>query len=153
VFLSIVATHIAIALMAVVTGAIAMLSPKRAGRHPRFGRMYFWSLCGVVATTSVLSVMRWAENYHLFMLGTAALLAATLARSAVRKHWPNWVRIHLIGMGASYTLLLIAFYVDNGRNLPLWRDLPAFTYWLIPIVIGCPLILWTLTRHPLTRVR
>ena len=27
-------------------------------------------------------------------------------------------------MGASYILLLTAFYVDNGKNLPLWRELP-----------------------------
>jgi hypothetical protein len=52
-------------------------------------------------------------------------------------------------MGASYVLLLIVFYVDNGANLPVWRELPPVTYWLLPIPVGVPLILFALIRHPL----
>ena len=33
------------------------------------------------------------------------------------------MKLHITGMGTSYVLLLTAFYVDNGKNLPLWRDL------------------------------
>lgn len=51
----------------------------------------------------------------------------------------------------SYVLLLTAFYVDNGKNLPLWRDLPPIAYWLIPAAIGIPLIAHALLRHPLAR--
>ena len=54
-------------------------------------------------------------------------------------------------MGLSYVLLLIAFYVDNGKNLPLWKDLPSVVYWLLPSAIGIPLIIWALLRHPLAR--
>ena len=39
-------------------------------------------------------------------------------------------------MGTSYVLLLVAFYVDNGKQLPIWKDLPHFTYWLLPIAAG-----------------
>jgi hypothetical protein len=151
VFLSLVAVHVAVALVAVLTGIVAMLSPKAVGRHPRYGRLYFWSLFGVFVSASALSFMRWAENYLLFIIGASAFALALIARTAVRARWPAWPRVHLIGMGSSYTLLLIAFYVDNGKNLPLWRDLPAACYWAIPTAIGIPLILWTLLRHPLTR--
>jgi hypothetical protein len=34
-------------------------------------------------------------------------------------------------MGTSYIALLTAFYVDNGKNLPLWSHLPNLAYWLI----------------------
>jgi hypothetical protein len=54
-------------------------------------------------------------------------------------------------MGASYALLLIAFYVDNGKNLPLWKELPASAYWLLPAAIGIPLIARALLWHPLVR--
>jgi hypothetical protein len=54
-------------------------------------------------------------------------------------------------MGSSYVLLLIAFYVDNGKQLPLWRDLPHFMYWLLPLAVGLPLILHAMLRHPLVR--
>jgi hypothetical protein len=54
-------------------------------------------------------------------------------------------------MGLSYVLMLIAFYVDNGKQLPLWKDLPDFTYWLVPLAVGVPLIVSALLRHPLAR--
>jgi hypothetical protein len=151
VFLTIIAIHVGIALLSVIDGLGAMLSPKRAGRHTRFGKLYFWSLAGVFVTASALSFLRWSENSHLFIIGAAAFAMALLARTAVRLHWPGWARIHLIGMGSSYVLVLIAFYVDNGKNLPLWRDLPLATYWAIPAAIGLPLIVWVLLHHPLTR--
>jgi hypothetical protein len=43
-------------------------------------------------------------------------------------------------MGLSYILMLVAFYVDNGKQLPLWKDLPHFMYWLIPMVVGIPFV-------------
>jgi uncharacterized membrane protein len=151
VFLTVVAVHVAIALVAVVCGLVGMLSPKCAGRHSRYGKIYFYALCGVFVSASALSFVRWAENYHLFILGAAAFLTALLARTAIRARWRNWPRLHLLGMGTSYVLLLIAFYVDNGRNLPLWRDLPAALYWVIPSAVGVPIMLLVMLRHPLTR--
>jgi len=52
-------------------------------------------------------------------------------------------------MGASYVFMLTAFYVDNGKNLPLWKELPQIAFWLLPGAIGVPLILSALFRHPL----
>lgn len=78
VFLSIVALHIAIALVAVLAGLAAMMSRKAAGRHPRYGRLYFWSLFGVFVSASVLSFMRWAENYPLFIIGSSAFALALM---------------------------------------------------------------------------
>jgi hypothetical protein len=77
--------------------------------------------------------------------------AAYLGRQARRERWRYWVRLHITGMGASYVLLLIAFYVDNGKSLPLWNELPPTTYWLLPTIIGIPFILRALLRHPLVR--
>jgi hypothetical protein len=56
-------------------------------------------------------------------------------------------------MGSSYIVLLTAFYVDNGHNLPVWRDLPAITYWLAPAAIGAPFMIYGLFWHPLVRRR
>jgi hypothetical protein len=151
VFLTIVGIHVPLGLACVVVGVIAMLSEKRRGRHSTVGTVYFWCLLAVFASTTVLSVMRWAENYHLFILGALAFTAAWLARTALRQRWRNWVKLHIAGMGLSYVLLLTAFYVDNGKQLPLWKDLPPFTYWLLPFAVGMPLIVRALLRHPLAR--
>jgi hypothetical protein len=150
-FLSVVAVHVLLGLVCVVTGAIAMLSQKSAGRHPSNGTIYFWCLAGVFLTATGLAAVRWAEDYHLFILGALSFAAACLGRQARRDHWRHWARLHISGMGSSYVLLLIAFYVDNGKSLPLWRDLSPVTYWLLPAAVGIPLILRAVLWHPLAR--
>jgi hypothetical protein len=151
VFLAVVGVHVLLGLTCTITGIVAMLSPKRRGRHPQFGSIYFWCLSGVFVTASALAMVRWVEDYLLFILGTLAFLAAYLGRMARRKRWNNWVKLHITGMGMSYILLLTAFYVDNGKSLPLWRDLPPIAYWLIPAAVGIPLIVRALLWHPLAR--
>ena len=51
----------------------------------------------------------------------------------------------------SYVFMLIAFYVDNGKQLPVWKGLPQFTYWLLPVTVATPLIVWALFSHPLVQ--
>jgi len=151
VFLAVVRFHIVVGVACVLAGASAMLSYKGRGRHSTFGSVYYWCLAIVVATATVLSVMRWAENYHLFILGALSLIAATVARTALRQRWRRWVRLHIAGMGLSYILMLTAFYVDNAKHLPLWRELPQIAFWLLPAGLGIPILLRTLLKHPLAR--
>lgn len=150
-FLTIVGMHILVGLACVITGAIAMLSPKRGGRHPWAGTIYYWCLSAVFVSATVLSVMRWAENYHLFALGVLTFTAASVGRMARRRRWPEWAIVHIAGMGLSYVLLLTAFYVDNGKSLPLWRELPQWAFWVLPSAIGGPIMMYALLRHPLVQ--
>jgi hypothetical protein len=149
IFLTIVGFHVVAGLVCVIAGAIAMLSPKRPGRHPTFGSIYFWGLFAVFASSCVLATMRWAEDYHLFVLGVLSFAAGWFGRAARKQLWKNWPRLHIIGLGMSYILLLTAFYVDNGKSLPVWRDLPPITYWLLPAAVGLPIMVHALMRHPL----
>jgi hypothetical protein len=151
IFLAVVAIHVLLGLASTVTGAIAMLSQKRAGRHPLYGTMYFWCLAGVFVTATSLAATRWFDDYHLFVLGGLSFAAAYFGRQARRRRLRNWATLHITGMGTSYVLLLIAFYVDNGKQLPGWKELPHFTYWLLPLAVGIPLIVRALLWHPLAR--
>ena len=128
-----------------------MLSVKGRGRHSILGTIYYWCLSGVFVTASGLAAVRWSEDYQLFILGTLAFAAAYFGRRALRRRWWKWPRLHVMGMGASYILLLTAFYVDNGKNLPLWRELPKIAFWLLPSAIGIPIIIYALSRHPVVR--
>jgi len=148
-FLGIIALHVLAGLTAVVSGLFAMRLPKGRGRHSRVGAVYFWSLAALFASATALSVMRWTHDVHLFALGAIAFAFGIVARLAARRSWD--LRIHAGGMGASFIVMLTAFYVDNGANLPLWRDLPTIVYWAAPAVLGVPIILWTFARHPLLR--
>lgn len=150
-FLVVVGIHIPLGLICVVTGALAMLSKKQRGRHSSFGKVYHWCLLALFASATLLAFMRWTEDYHLFILGALSFASAWLGRRALRRGWRVRFRVHLTGMGLSYILLLVAFYVDNGRQLPVWKDLPLFTYWLLPFAVGMPIIIWAFLRHPVAR--
>jgi hypothetical protein len=147
VFLSIVAVHVAAGLGCTIAGAVAMLATKRSGRHPSAGTVYYWSLVVVFLSMAALSILRWPANTHLFVLGILSFGAGVVGRMAKRRLWP--LRVHVTGMALSYILLLTAFYVDNGPHLPLWRSLPPLAHWLLPSLVGIPILIWALTRHPL----
>lgn len=146
IFLAIVAIHVLFGIAAVVHGAVAMLSAKGPGRHATFGRLYFWSLFGVFVTMAGLSFLRWSANYHLFVLGTLSFACAYCGRNFAKS---RHLALHLCCMGASYILMLTAFYVDNGKNLPLWRELPEIAFWILPGLVGIPIVTYTCLRHPL----
>ena len=151
VFLGVVAVHVAAGLICTVSGIVAMLSPKRSGRHPSAGAVYYWSLVVVFLTMAALSIMRWPANTHLFALGVLSFGAAVVGRMEQRRVAHVRLRIHVAGMGLSYILLLTAFYVDNGPHLPIWRSLPPVAHWVLPSIVGLPILIWAITRHPLIR--
>ena len=146
VFLAFLAVHVLAALVAVVSGAAAMLVRRKGrGRHTRFGTMYFSAICTVAATATALAVMRLREDYHLLLLGVLALVLAVTGREARRRHWPGDT-VHIAGMGGSYVVMLTAFYVDNGSQLPVWDRLPTIAYWLTPVLVGAPLMWQAISR-------
>jgi hypothetical protein len=134
--------HIAAGLVAVVAGAGAALSAKGGRRHRRSGLSFAVALSVVVATAAVLAATDWAHLWHLFVLavlagGCAAVGYAARHRSAV----------HLWGMGGAYIAMLTAFYVDNGPRLPGWRLLPPVAFWVLPALVGLPLLVRATRRH------
>ena len=150
-FLGFIGVHVVAGLVCAVAGIVAMLSWKGKGRHPKFGKLYCWSLTVIFVTATALAIMRWAEDWHLFVLGALSYGAASFGRIAMRRRWSGFVRLHISGMGLSYILLLTAFYVDNGKNLPVWKDLSPTAYWAVPAAIGIPIMIWALLYHRLVR--
>jgi len=148
-FLAILPVHIPAGLVCVVAGVVAMASRKGRGRHPWAGSIYYWSLAVVFVSMAALAASRWLADYDLFGLGTLSFLAASAGRQARKRRWQNWAPFHIVGMGLSYILLITAFYVDNGKSLPLWRDLPQAAFWILPSAFGAPIIVYALWRHPI----
>jgi len=136
----VVGIHIPLGLVCVAVGALAMLSKKGRGRHSTLGQIYFWSLLALFMSATFLSAIRWVENFHLFVLGMMGFASAWFGRTALRQRWSHWTRLHIAGMGLSYVLMLVAFYVDNGKHLPLWKHLPHFMYWLLPLLAHVSLL-------------
>lgn len=119
VFLTIVAVHVVAGLVCVLAGAVATLSPKRAGRHPGAGTLYYWSLVVVSLSMTALSIMRWPADTRLLVLAVFSFGVGAIGRTARRGRWHGWIRIHIVGMALPYILLLTAFYGDNG---PFYRS-------------------------------
>jgi hypothetical protein len=145
VFLAFLAVHIIAGLTAVITGAAAALSPKGRPWHIRAGRWFYRAITAVFATATALSVMRWREDYYLFIIGAIAFAAATAGYQHRRRHRPGDTG-HIVGMGIGYTAMVTAFYVDNGPHLPLWDRLPTLAFWLLPFAIAAPLIARAVSR-------
>ncbi|HEY5356295.1 MAG TPA: hypothetical protein VIJ82_01140 [Streptosporangiaceae bacterium] len=144
VFLAFLAVHVITGLTAVVSGAIAALSRKGSPRHIRAGRWFYRAITAVFATATALAVMRWHQDYYLFIVGAVAFTAATIGRQYRRRHCGDTG--HILGMGTGYTAMLTAFYVDNGPHLPLWDHLPTPVFWVLPAAIAAPLITRAIMR-------
>ncbi len=147
VFLATLAGHVLAGLACVAMGFVAAMARKGPGRHPWAGRAYLWSLTALFATSTVLSAIRWRQDAHLFAIDVVALGLGFFGWRSRRERRAGWVRWHAFGMGGSYIALLTGFYVDNGPQLPVWRSLPHATYWLLPAVVGIPIVWRAARRH------
>jgi uncharacterized membrane protein len=150
-FLAFVVVHIFISLICVVSGLLAMLSRKGSRRHSSFGRIYLWSMLSAFASVVILSVMRWPHNMHLLTIGFVAASSTYWGFRLAKTGKRNWTRLHTVAMGSSYILLLTGFYVDNGKNLPFWRLFPQWFFWIFPALIGIPILITVLRKHPLNK--
>lgn len=149
VFISIVVVHITIALICVVSGLLAVLRDKSGKKHRAAGNFYFWSMLLSFITVIILSIMRWPHNVHLLLIGTLAFGFTYAGRTLAKIHSRNWTRFHTMCMGFSYILLLTGFYVDNGKNLPFWNQFSTLFFYIFPSVVGIPIIIYVLIKHPL----
>ena len=154
VFWAFLAIHVMAGLTAVVSGVLAATARKQHGRHTQAGTIYYVAITAVFATAAAMTAMRPARDWYLAVLGALAFLLATAGRRA-RRHPQSWPwrnhppghTLHIVAMGGSYTVLLTAFYVDNGKNLPLWDRLPTAAYWLLPAIVAAPLIGRSIHHH------
>jgi len=145
-----VIVHVAAGVVAVVSGAAAMLASKGGSSHRRQGRAYLAALAVVCSSGTALAILRWPRFPHLLVLAGIAGALAALGLAARRR--PSR-RIHLLGMSASYVAMLTAFYVDNGPKLPLWRQLPPSMFWVLPSLVAVPLIVRAARRERRRRSR
>ena len=141
------AFHIPAGLTCVITGAVAMLSQKRRGRHPRFGQIYYKALAVVFVSAVGLAALRWPDDAYLLALGALAFALASLGYIARRIRWRGWTSAHIFGMGLSYVVMHTAFWVDNGPTLPLWNRLPVLAFWIAPSLIALPFFVLAFRHH------
>jgi hypothetical protein len=141
------AGHIAAGLTCVITGALAATAPKRPGRHPLSGPRLLLVAGGGIrllddhGRAALCPGLAPVAHRHRRLRGRQPGLPGPPTPPA------RWLRVHIPAMGGSYIALFTGFYVDNGPHLPLWDRLPSLAYWLLPSLVGVPLILRAMTRR------
>ena len=146
VFLAFLAVHVIAGLTAVITGAVAALTRKGSPRHIWVGRWFYRAITVVFGTATVLAAMRWRQDYYLFIIGFGARSPRRRSATSTVAGTGPATPATSPGSGIGYVAMLTAFYVDNGPHLPLWDRLPTVSFWLLPTVIGAPIIIRAVIR-------
>ncbi len=146
VFFVVLGIHVGAAIVALVSGIVAMLAHKGPGRHPRAGRWYLGAILVIFASACVLASYRWPEDAPLVIVGGLSAAAAVFGFTYRRLRRPGDVP-HILAMGVSYIAMLTAFYVDNGPHLPIWNLLPPIAFWFLPSLVGVPLVAVAIARR------
>ena len=131
-----ISVHIPAGLIAVGAGLVAMFARKGAWWHRKGGMVYLYAIFAVATTAAGLVATRGFQFAPLLVVG---LLAATLAYWGYRSRRTHQ-KYHILGMGTSYIAMLTAFYVDNGPKLPFWEMFPGWSFWILPSLIGLPIV-------------
>jgi hypothetical protein len=146
-FLLALGAHVAGGITCVLAGAVAAMTRKAPGRHPRAGLIYYAGIVWVFVSAVVMAVLQWPHDVHLLVIGLVALGTSTAGLFARWRARPGWQRRHIVLMGSSFVAVLTGFYVDNGPHLPLWGHLPAWTFWILPGIPGGLLIVRSARRR------
>ncbi|MBD8071575.1 DUF2306 domain-containing protein [Bacillus sp. PS06] len=140
-------THIATGIICLISGVIAISSRKKKGKHTISGEVYHWSYVFVFITTVIMSIIRWEESAHLFYIGVFSYSLALFGYLSSKKRWKNWLISHISGMLGSYIGIVTATIVVNVPKVPILNELPILLFWLLPTIIGTPLIFRVVNKY------
>lgn len=133
--------HIISGTLCLIIGLIAAFSKKQSGRHTFLGELYHGFYVIVFVSAVVTSVMHWHESAYLFFIALFSYSLALFGYLARKRHVRNWLPKHIGGMLGSYIGIVTAVLVVNISDIPIVNEWPALIFWLLPTVIGTPIII------------
>lgn len=134
--------HVAAGVAGLLLGPVSMFSRKRRGRHTRAGEAYHWAFAALFVTAVVLAALDWSENWWLALVGAGSYAFALLGYVAAKRRRPGWLVTHVAGQGGSYIAMTSATLVVNWENLTGTPGRESPLPWLLPTLVGTPLIYW-----------
>jgi flagellar biosynthesis protein FliQ len=87
-----------------------------------------------------MAFIHWSESAYLFYIGLFSYSFALFGYLAKKRKWKNWLGKHIGGMLGSYIAIITAVLVVNGHNIPFIKEIPRIIIWILPTIIGTPLI-------------
>ncbi|OFD52209.1 hypothetical protein BWGOE4_56920 [Bacillus mycoides] len=132
--------HILVGVICLIAGLAAMVAPKKKGLHKKLGEIYHFSFIIVFITTVAMAIMHWESSSYLLYIGIFSYSLALLGYLAGKFKWKNWVAIHIGSILGSYIAILTAVLVVNVNRMPILNNYNPLIFWLIPTIIGSPII-------------
>lgn len=132
--------HVLAGGLGLLVGPIAMASRKQKGLHTKSGKIYHWLVFAVCASAIPLAIMKWDRNAYLFFVAIFSYGFAFRGYRASIKRGEGWLKKHISGMLGSYIAMVTALIVVNYQNLPLLNTMPSWVTWILPTLIGIPLV-------------
>jgi hypothetical protein len=129
--------HVASGSAGLLLGPVAMIAPKRRGRHTRAGGAYQVAVGALTASAVGLALLDWRRLWWLALIAVATEAAAMGGLRVRRRRRPGWRSRHVRLMCGSYVSLTTALLVVN------WGSPAA---WVLPTVVATPLISWAARR-------
>jgi hypothetical protein len=139
--------HIAAGAVGLLVGPVAMWQVTRrlaAARSPETGAdaAYHWLVLAVCLSAAVLVIWFRPELWWLVPVAAFSYALVLLGRFAVARRFRGWTHAYVHGQGGSYialvtALVVVALTVD-GPVTGTAQVIP----WVLPAVIGTPLIEW-----------
>ncbi len=141
---AILAVHITCGALGLIVGPLAMAARKRPLRrgahwHRRLGLAYQAMVAGLCVSALGLVALR-PSLWWLGLVAVATQAAAIVGWVTRPSARPTMLSLHIGAMCGSYISFVTAFLVVNADGL---------VWWLLPTVVGSPLIAWTSRRASL----
>lgn len=143
--------HIAFGSLAIFLGPIAMFSRKMPGFHPRIGEIYHWVMLGLCLTAAALAILGWARLRVFLAIALGSYAFALAGYLAAKVRFGGWLIVHVIGQGSSYIAMVTALFVVNWAAVFGEPGRLSFWAWVIPTLVGAPIIAWVTREVALGR--
>lgn len=135
-------THIALGTVGLILGPVAMTARKLPGLHTRAGEAYHWVMLGVCVSAATLAVLDWRRIWWFLPIAAGSYAFALLGFLAAKRRWKGWLRAHVAGQGGSYVAMVTAVLVVNWPTFTGMRGTVSLWAWVLPTVVGTPIIAW-----------
>lgn len=132
--------HIAAGSVCLAAGAASAFARKRKGLHTVMGEVYHAFYMLIFLTSVIMAVMHWSESAYLFYIAIFSYSLALFGYLAKKLRWRDWLGKHIGGMLGSYIGVITAVLVVNGHRIPVLNEVPVLLIWLLPTIIGTPII-------------
>lgn len=132
--------HILSGSSCLIIGLIVALSKKQVGKHTSLGEVYHWSYLVLFISSVVTSIIHWEESAYLFYIAIFSYGLALFGYLSGKLRVNHWLPKHIVGMLGSYIGIVTAVLVVNVATLSIFEHWPVFIFWLLPSIIGTPII-------------